>query len=216
MLSSSLSVYWIGALAQVLFSLRMLTQWLASERAGKVVVTASFWYISLISSLLMAVYGFLRQDPIIVTGQAITSLIYFRNLTLMDHWRTLPLAFKTMAFAVLPSVMLLNPMGSLDPFLATLSAASLKRPVFLLGIGAQLLFILRFIYQWYYAERAESSILPIGFWVMSLIGAICFVSYAVFRHDPIIFIAHVSGLLVYSRQIMLSLKVSVLQKASKA
>ena len=55
----------------------------------------------------------------------------------------------------------------------------------LYGSAGQIIFTLRFIYQWYYSYRRHHSILPIGFWIISLVGSGMIVSYAIFRHDPV-------------------------------
>jgi lipid-A-disaccharide synthase-like uncharacterized protein len=69
----------------------------------------------------------------------------------------------------------------------------------LLGVFAQIIFTLRFIYQWIYAERHKESSLPMGFWVLSLIGAFLILIYAIIRQDPVLFVGHLFGMLIYSR-----------------
>ena len=66
-----------------------------------------------------------------------------------------------------------------------------------------MVFSLRFVYQWIYSERRKESILPPGFWVISLIGSFMLIIYAVFRLDPVIFIGQLFGTVVYSRNIYL-------------
>lgn len=69
----------IGMAGQSLFVLRWFIQWLASERAGQLVVPDLFWYASLLGGLLVLAYGIQKPDPVIVLGQfGIT--IYARNL----------------------------------------------------------------------------------------------------------------------------------------
>jgi lipid-A-disaccharide synthase-like uncharacterized protein len=55
-------IYSIGLIAQLLFSLRLLVQWLFSEKENKVVTPILFWIVSLIASLLFFIYGYLRTD----------------------------------------------------------------------------------------------------------------------------------------------------------
>ena len=71
------------------------------------------------------------------------------------------------------------------------------------GIIAQLIFTLRFIYQWMYSERNKESVLPFGFWLLSLIGSGMILFYAVLRKDPVLFIGHVFGSIVYIRNLIL-------------
>jgi lipid-A-disaccharide synthase-like uncharacterized protein len=68
-----------------------------------------------------------------------------------------------------------------------------------LGIVAQVIFTLRFVYQWIHAERHKKSSLPMGFWVLSLIGAGLILTYAIFREDPVLFVGHLFGLIIYAR-----------------
>ena len=73
----------------------------------------------------------------------------------------------------------------------------------LLGIFSQLIFTLRFIYQWIYSEKTKTSQLPVGFWRMSVVGASLILTYAIFREDPVLFIGHIAGLVIYIRNIFI-------------
>ncbi len=73
----------VGLIGQGVFSARFLTQWLASERAGRSVVPVSFWWMSLVGSVLLFTYGLKRQEPILVLGQCTGLWIYGRNLYLI-------------------------------------------------------------------------------------------------------------------------------------
>ena len=70
-------------IGQGVFSARFLTQWLASERAGRSVVPVSFWWMSLVGSVLLFTYGLKRHEPILVLGQCTGLWIYGRNLYLI-------------------------------------------------------------------------------------------------------------------------------------
>ncbi|HFQ79900.1 MAG TPA: lauroyl acyltransferase, partial [Desulfobacterales bacterium] len=52
-------VYGVGFLAQLLFSARLLVQWLFSERAGRVMSPLLFWQLSIVASFILMVYGIL-------------------------------------------------------------------------------------------------------------------------------------------------------------
>ncbi|MGD1277534.1 MAG: lipid-A-disaccharide synthase N-terminal domain-containing protein [Tepidisphaeraceae bacterium] len=81
-LSSPVVAFWlgIGLFGQVLFTGRMVVQWLASERRGKSVVPPLFWWMSLMGSLLLLSYFLWRRDPIGLLGQAFGSFIYLKNI----------------------------------------------------------------------------------------------------------------------------------------
>jgi lipid-A-disaccharide synthase-like uncharacterized protein len=82
-------IYSVGFLAQILFSGRLLVQWALSEKAKKVITPSLFWQMSLIASLLLFVYGYLRDDFSIMLGQSLTYYIYIRNLKLQGEWTKL-------------------------------------------------------------------------------------------------------------------------------
>lgn len=73
----------LGLVGQGIFSARFLTQWLASERAGKSVIPVSFWWMSLFGSVILFVYGLKRKEPVLVIGQCSGLWIYGRNLVLL-------------------------------------------------------------------------------------------------------------------------------------
>lgn len=84
-ITSWVGVVWltIGAVGQVFFSGRMVVQWITSERKRQSVITESFWWFSLIGSLLLFSYFVWRQDPIGMLGQASGIVVYARNLRLI-------------------------------------------------------------------------------------------------------------------------------------
>ncbi len=79
------NVAWVavGLLGQVLFSGRMIVQWLVSEKKRRSVVPVSFWWMSLIGATMLLVYFTWRRDIVGVLGQSTGWLIYVRNLWLI-------------------------------------------------------------------------------------------------------------------------------------
>ncbi|WP_457596306.1 lipid-A-disaccharide synthase N-terminal domain-containing protein [Hydrogenimonas sp.] len=199
-------VFAVGFLAQGLFSARLLVQWIGSEKLKRVVTPTLFWELSLVASVLMFVYGWLRDDFAIVLGQSITYFIYIRNLHLKGAWPRLPLWLRTLLW--------------LFPFFVIYFAFNNGRhdvlrffhnhaiPLWLLvwGSVAQLLFTFRFVYQWVVSEKARRSHLPMGFWLISLTGSSMILVYAVLRHDPVLFLGQIFGFVVYIRNIRLLMK----------
>ena len=76
-----------GIVAQVLFAMRFVVQWVASERAGRSVMPVAFWFFSMAGGLLTLVYGIVRREPIIILGQVLSVFIYVRNLRLIMRER---------------------------------------------------------------------------------------------------------------------------------
>ena len=72
-----------GVVAQLVFGMRFLIQWIASEKAEKSVIPVGFWFLSIAGGLMTLVYGFARRDIVIIMGQALSVVIYARNLMLI-------------------------------------------------------------------------------------------------------------------------------------
>ncbi len=69
----------VGLAGQSMFVLRWFIQWIASERAKRLVVPDLFWYTSLVGGLMVLAYGIYKPDPVIVLGQ-FGVFIYARNV----------------------------------------------------------------------------------------------------------------------------------------
>jgi lipid-A-disaccharide synthase-like uncharacterized protein len=70
----------LGIVAQVMFSMRFIIQWLVSEKARASMMPESFWYFSCIGGLMLLCYALHRMDPVFVVGQAGGLAIYLRNI----------------------------------------------------------------------------------------------------------------------------------------
>jgi lipid-A-disaccharide synthase-like uncharacterized protein len=81
-----------GLTFQFAFMARFLVQWIASERQGKSVIPISFWYLSLIGSTGVLIYGIGRGDMVIILGQCFGTVVYVRNLALIYRERRLAAA----------------------------------------------------------------------------------------------------------------------------
>jgi lipid-A-disaccharide synthase-like uncharacterized protein len=73
----------IGFIGQLLFAMRFVVQWIASERRGESVLPLSFWHFSLAGSLLLGAYFIFRRDPVGIVSYVPNCLIYLRNLQLI-------------------------------------------------------------------------------------------------------------------------------------
>jgi lipid-A-disaccharide synthase-like uncharacterized protein len=69
----------VGLTGQIMFSMRWVLQWLASEKVRASVVPATFWYYSLVGGLMVLAYGIYRVEPVIILGQ-LGVLVYARNI----------------------------------------------------------------------------------------------------------------------------------------
>jgi len=196
-------IYAIGFSAQALFSGRLLLQWILSEKNNKVVTPSVFWKLSLLASFLLFVYGYLRDDFAIMLGQSLTYYIYIRNLQLQGQWQKSP---KTLQWLLLvfPVIIVIYGYNNGQYDIITLfENKAIPTWLITLGVIAQLTFTLRFVYQWITSEKNKSSQLPIGFWRMSVVGAALILSYAIIREDPVLFLGHCAGLVLYIRNIFI-------------
>jgi lipid-A-disaccharide synthase-like uncharacterized protein len=70
----------LGFIAQFMFMMRFVVQWIASERARRSVVPIPFWFFSVAGGALLLAYAIQRQDPVFIAGQALGLVIYGRNI----------------------------------------------------------------------------------------------------------------------------------------
>jgi len=82
--------YWIafGFAGQLLFSLRFLVQWVASEKKKESHIPLAFWYLSLSGSIILLIYAIQRRDPVFIVGQSTGFIVYIRNLMLIHRKRS--------------------------------------------------------------------------------------------------------------------------------
>lgn len=194
-------LYVIGFLAQAFFSARILVQWILSERARRVLSPALFWVLSLAGSYLLCIYGWLRNDFAIVLGQFISYYIYLWNLNIKGVWRHVPMVFRM--------VLLLTPIAAICFVLSNAGEYAARFfhnadvPLWLLlfGSAGQVLFTLRFVYQWAYSHHRHESRLPAGFWIISLTGSLTIVTYAIIRLDPVLIVGQSFGIVAYIRNL---------------
>ena len=199
-------VFTIGFAAQFFFAGRTLFQWLYSERKKEVTSPSAYWGLSVIGAFLMFVYGVMRDDFSIILGQFISYFVYLWNLDAKGLWKKFS--------PVLKAVLVLTPFIAVGLLLH--DAKSFVANMFqnediplwlvLFGSAGQVIFPLRFVYQWFYSHRRHESVLPRGFWIISLIGSGVIVAYGIFRKDPVLILGQSFGFVAYVRNLMLGFK----------
>ena len=70
----------IGFVGQIMFSMRFILQWLASEKQKQSVMPVSFWYFSMFGSVILLSYAIYQKDPVFILGQSFGMIVYLRNL----------------------------------------------------------------------------------------------------------------------------------------
>ncbi|MFV3292550.1 lipid-A-disaccharide synthase N-terminal domain-containing protein [Pseudomonas sp. NY11955] len=73
----------------------------------------------------------------------------------------------------------------------------------IVGFAGQAVFTGRFVLQWLYSEFKRRSVIPVGFWYLSMFGSALLLTYAIYRQDPVFIIGQSFGFLVYLRNLQL-------------
>ncbi|ATR83343.1 hypothetical protein CYD26_08005 [Pseudomonas sp. FFUP_PS_473] len=73
----------------------------------------------------------------------------------------------------------------------------------ILGFTGQAVFTGRFLLQWIYSEVKKRSLIPVGFWYLSILGSALLLVYAIYRQDPVFIAGQAFGFIVYLRNLQL-------------
>ncbi|WP_248920614.1 lipid-A-disaccharide synthase N-terminal domain-containing protein [Pseudomonas entomophila] len=73
----------------------------------------------------------------------------------------------------------------------------------IVGFAGQAVFTGRFVLQWLYSEFKRRSVIPVGFWYLSMLGSALLLVYAIYRQDPVFILGQAFGILVYLRNLQL-------------
>ena len=196
----------LGFTAQLFFSLRTLFQWWKSEKAHKIVSPSAYWVLSVAGAYLMFIYGVLRDDFSIILGQFISYYIYLWNLNAKGVWERLNAIVKALLIATpLAAVLLL--LNDAQVFITNFFRnEDIPLWMVIFGSAGQIIFTLRFIYQYIYSRMKHRSALPIGFWAISLFGSSVIIAYGLFRHDPVLILGQSFGFVAYIRNLVIGFR----------
>lgn len=78
----SIDIVWliVGFSGQILFTMRMLMQWISSEKKRRSVIPLTFWYFSIIGGICLLIYAIHLRDPVFLSGQLLGVIVYLRNI----------------------------------------------------------------------------------------------------------------------------------------
>lgn len=82
----------LGLFANAVFSSRFFVQWYVSEKQKKSVIPVSFWWLSMVGSLLLTIYALHLGAVPIILGTLPPMFIYARNLILIARGKRDPAA----------------------------------------------------------------------------------------------------------------------------
>jgi lipid-A-disaccharide synthase-like uncharacterized protein len=71
-------VFW-GLAAQGFFFLRLVIQWLRSEKEKKTIIPLSFWWLGIAGAIMLLVYAIARRDIVFLLTSVLQLVIYYRN-----------------------------------------------------------------------------------------------------------------------------------------
>ena len=202
----SVLIYGIGFLAQIFFSARTILQWVKSEKAKTVVSPSSYWLLSVAGSYLFFIYGWLRDDFAILFGQFISYYIYLRNLKWKGLWQKFILPLKLLLVLtplVATALVFLHNTEFLHRFIFN---DTVPPGLLIFGSAGQVIFTFRFIYQWIYSFRRKESVLPAGFWIISLVGSSTIIASGIVRADPVLIIGQSFGFVAYLRNLVIGFR----------
>ncbi len=78
----------LGAIGQLMLSLRYIYQWIYSEKQNESLLPVGFWIISAVASLMIIIYAYYRVDPVLLVAQGMGIFVYVRNVII--HFRQRP------------------------------------------------------------------------------------------------------------------------------
>ena len=198
-------IYCIGLTAQIFYFGRIFIQWYLSEKHKTVESPVLYWVFSAIGSMIMFVYGCLRNDFAIIFGEILIFYIYMWNLKAKGVYAGLP-RFVPYVQAMIPVAAMLILMHDIPNFAENyFHRDGLPPGLLLFGMAGQFTFKSRFIYQLVYSVRHKESALPLGFWIIAVIGSLIIIIYGAIRHDWVLILGQL-GIIVSIRNIMIALK----------
>jgi len=209
-------IFTIGFAAQFFFTARTAFQWFKSEKEKKVVSPSAYWILSVIGAYLMFIYGVMRNDFSIILGQLISYTIYLWNLNAKGIWQKLHIIVKALLIAT-PIVAVGLLLGDAQRwFTSFFRNEGIPLWLVIFGSAGQVIFTLRFVYQWAYSKSHGASVLPLGFWIISIIGSATIIAYGIIRRDPVLILGQAFGFVAYFRNIVIALRKGVQEDTTES
>ena len=191
-MTSPLWVYAIGFVGMALYGVRLFVQWYMSEKAHKVVSPGIYWVMSSIGAVVLYIYGWLRKDFSIIFGESLSYYIYMWNIGIMGLYKKVP-RIVFIIQALFPVVILALIVKDIPTFTQTFLKNEDVPPLLLIyGVLGQFTYEVRSVYQLVYSYKRKRSVLPMGHWVLAIIGSSMIISYGIIRHDWVLAIGQFS------------------------
>lgn len=206
--------YPLGLIPSLFFTLRIVIQWVQSERRGKSYTGKAFWQLSFAGNVLLLLHYTLQVQYPLALLQASNSVIAWRSLDLMQRRRYTKKEALGIFFAVLLAVTFVF---LLQGYLTVGGPDWIRTPTKLLdeqrqyhsifwhsfGVFGTTLFASRFWIQWWKAEKDQNADLGVTFWWVSLVGSVMSLIYFAKINDTVSLINYAFGTIPYVRNLML-------------
>ena len=191
-MDSPLWVYLLGLVAMGVYGSRILIQWYLSEKHHRVESPGIYWVLSSLGAVLLYVYGWLRKDLSIIVGESLGYYVYMWNISVMGLYKKVPRIVPILQ-AIFPLIIIGLIIKDFPVFVDTfLHNEYVPLGLLLFGIAGQVTYEIRSIYQLVYSYRRHQSILPLGHWVLAVIGSLMIIVYGLIRHDWVLAIGQFS------------------------
>ena len=203
-MNSPVWVYLLGFTGMAIYGLRILIQWYLSEKSHVVESPGIYWVLSSIGAVILYIYGWLRKDFSIIFGESVGYYIYMWNIGIMGLYKKVPRIVFILQ-ALFPVVILALIVKDIPTFTQTFLKNKDVPPLLLAyGVLGQFTYEVRSVYQLVYSYKRKKSILPMGHWVLAIIGSSMIISYGIIRHDWVLAIGQFS-IFFSIRNLMLSI-----------
>lgn len=182
-LNSPLWVYMLGFAGMGIYGLRILIQWYLSEKSQVVESPAIYWILSSIGAMILFIYGWLRKDLSIIFGESVGYYVYMWNISVMGLYKKVPRIVKILQ-ALFPLAILALIFKDIPSFRQNfLNHDAIPAALLAYGFFAQFVYEMRSVYQLVYCYKLGKSVLPLGHWILAVIGSALIISYGIIRHD---------------------------------
>ncbi len=191
-MDSPLWVYLLGLVAMGVYGSRILIQWYMSEKSHRVESPGIYWVLSSLGAVLLYVYGWLRKDLSIIVGESLGYYVYMWNIGILGLYKRVP-RIVIILQALFPLVIIGLIIKDWPVFVETfLHNEYVPLVLLLFGIAGQVTYEIRSIYQLVYSVRRHQSVLPLGHWVLAVIGSLMIITYGLIRHDWVLAVGQFS------------------------
>ena len=201
-MDSPVWVYLLGLMGMSIYGVRIVVQWYISEKSRRIESPGIYWIMSSIGAVILYIYGWLRKDFSIIFGESLSYYIYMWNISVMGLYKKVP-KFIIVIQALFPVVIIALIAKDMPTFVDTfLRNEAVPRDLLWFGIMGQFIYEIRSVYQLIYSMRKKESVLPLGYWLMAVVGSLMIIVYGLIRHDWVLVIGQFA--IVFSvRNIML-------------